>query len=138
MSNTITPTVFYRTLNVEEFGGQSSLSTVSGLGNSLVSIISSDLLRLSSSEKMKMPRDGARVPSFSKKASPKRSTIKCVRHPGQTRRATNQSHNSRARFACHVPSRGAFLFYALLRIADHVQHPIQKQGRPVSNRRGGQ
>src|SRR6266705_2052515 len=44
MSNTITPTVFYRTLNVEEFGGQSSLSTVSGLGNSLGSIISSDLL----------------------------------------------------------------------------------------------
>src|SRR5438552_14404033 len=64
---------------------------------------------------MKMPRDGARVPSFSKKASPKRSTIKCVRHPGLTRRATNQSHNSRARFACHVRSRGAFPFYALLR-----------------------
>src|SRR6266550_3130948 len=35
--------------------------------------------------------------SFSKKASPKRSTIKCVRHPGHTRRATNGSHNSRAR-----------------------------------------
>ena len=48
------------------------------------------------SEKMKMPRDGARVRRCSKKASPKRSTIKCVRHPGQTRRATNQSHNSRA------------------------------------------
>jgi hypothetical protein len=44
------------------------------------------------SEKMKMPRDGARVPSFSKKASAKRSTIKCARQPGQTRRATNKSH----------------------------------------------
>ena len=49
------------------------------------------------SEKTKMLRDGARAPSFSKKASAKRSTIKCVRHPGQTRRATNGSHNSRAR-----------------------------------------
>ena len=49
------------------------------------------------SEKMKMLRDGARVHSFSKKASAKRSTIKCVRHPGRTKRATNQSHNSRAR-----------------------------------------
>jgi hypothetical protein len=49
------------------------------------------------SEKMKMPRDGARVRRCLRKASPKRSTIKCVRHPGQTRTATNQSHNSRAR-----------------------------------------
>src|SRR5947207_12561584 len=46
---------------------------------------------------MKMPRDEARVRRCSKKASPKRSTIKCVRHPGRARRATNQSHNSRAR-----------------------------------------
>src|SRR4030095_15108021 len=51
------------------------------------------------SEKMKMPRDAARVRSFSKKASSKQSTIKCVRHPGRTRKATNQSHNSRARAA---------------------------------------
>src|SRR5437667_6052608 len=49
------------------------------------------------SEKTKMPRDGARVRRCSRKASLKRSTIKCVRHPGQTRTATNQSHNSRAR-----------------------------------------
>src|SRR6266403_766151 len=48
------------------------------------------------SEKMKMPRAGARVRRCSKKASPKRSTIKCVRNPGRTRRATNQSHKSRA------------------------------------------
>ena len=53
------------------------------------------------SEKTKMPRDGARVRRCSKKASTKRSTIKCVRHPGQKRRATKQSHNSRA---CHVRS----------------------------------
>jgi len=45
------------------------------------------------SEKTKMPRDGARVRSFSKKASAKRSTIKCVRHRGRRRRATNQSHD---------------------------------------------
>ena len=32
-----------------------------------------------------MPRDRARVRSFSKKGSTKRSTIKCVKHPGQTR-----------------------------------------------------
>jgi hypothetical protein len=50
-----------------------------------------------SSEKMKMPRDEARARRCSRKASTKRSTIKCVRHPGRTRRATNQSHNSRAR-----------------------------------------
>ena len=49
------------------------------------------------SEKTKMPRDGARVPRCLKKALPKRSTIKCVRHPVPTRRATNHSHNSRAR-----------------------------------------
>ena len=42
-----------------------------------------------------MTMDGARVRSFSKKASAKRSTIKCVRHLGQKRRATNQNHNSR-------------------------------------------
>ena len=41
-----------------------------------------------------MPRDGARVRRCSKKASAKRSTIKCVRHPGRKSRATNQSHNS--------------------------------------------
>src|SRR5205809_3803314 len=45
---------------------------------------------------MKMPRDGARVRRCSKKASPKPSTIKCVRHPGRKRRATKQSHNSHA------------------------------------------
>ena len=39
----------------------------------------------------------ARVPRCSKKASAKRSTIKCVRHPRRMRRATNQSHNLRAR-----------------------------------------
>ena len=50
-------------------------------------------------EKMKMPRDAARARRCSRKASPKRSTIKCVRHPGRTRRATNQNHNSRARAA---------------------------------------
>jgi hypothetical protein len=49
------------------------------------------------SEKMKMPRDGARARRCLKKASAKRSTIKCVRHPGQMSRATNQSHNSRPR-----------------------------------------
>ena len=38
-----------------------------------------------------MPRDGARVHRCSKKASVKQSTIKCVRHLWQTRRATNQS-----------------------------------------------
>src|SRR5438874_2273879 len=38
-----------------------------------------------------MPRDEARVRRCSKKASPKPSTIKCVRHPGRKRRATNQS-----------------------------------------------
>src|SRR5437667_1128949 len=48
---------------------------------------------------MKMPRDGARVRRCLKKASAKRRTIKCVRHPGQKRRATNQSHNSHARAA---------------------------------------
>src|ERR1700719_4377507 len=45
---------------------------------------------------MKMPRDGARVRRCSRKASAKRNTIKCVRHPGLRRRATKKSHNSRA------------------------------------------
>ena len=40
-----------------------------------------------------MPRDGARVRSFSKKADSEWSTIKCVRHRGRRRRATNQSHD---------------------------------------------
>ncbi len=31
-----------------------------------------------------------------------------------------------------------FVYHTLLRIADHVQHPVQKQGRPVPNRRLGQ
>src|SRR5439155_14055437 len=44
------------------------------------------------SEKMKMPRDGAKVRRCSKKASAKRSTIKCARQPGRTKRATNQTH----------------------------------------------
>ncbi len=51
----------------------------------------------SHSEKMKMPRDGAKVRRCSKKASTKRSTIKCFEQPRRTRRAANQSHNSRAR-----------------------------------------
>jgi len=42
-----------------------------------------------SSEKTKMPKDGARARRCTKKASMKRSTIKCVRHPGLTGRATN-------------------------------------------------
>src|SRR5438477_6926770 len=61
------------------------------------------------SEKTKMPRDGARVPRCSKKASPKRSTIKCVRHPGRTRTATNQSHNSRVLATCEAAARCLFL-----------------------------
>ncbi len=56
------------------------------------------------SEKMEMPRDGARVHRCSKKASPQRRTIKCVRHPGRRRIAANQNHNSRTPFACHVRS----------------------------------
>ena len=56
------------------------------------------------SEKTKMPRDEARVHRCSKKASAKRSTIKCVRHPGQKSRATKKSHNSRAR-ATVIPAR---------------------------------
>jgi hypothetical protein len=31
-----------------------------------------------------------------------------------------------------------FVYHPLLRIAHHVQHPVQKQGRPVPNRRSGQ
>ena len=42
-----------------------------------------------------MPRDGARVRRCSRKASAKRNTIKCVRHPGRTRVATNWNHNCR-------------------------------------------
>src|SRR5439155_18738207 len=49
------------------------------------------------SEKTKMPRDGAKVRRCSRKASTKRSTIKCVRHAGRRRIATNQSHNARTR-----------------------------------------
>src|SRR6476619_1973484 len=30
------------------------------------------------------------------------------------------------------------VYHPLLRIAHHVQHPVQKQGRPVPNRRLGQ
>src|SRR6267142_3622886 len=48
------------------------------------------------SEKMKMPRDGARVPSFSKKASMKRSTIKCVGQPRQSGIATSGNRDSHA------------------------------------------
>src|SRR5260370_10211185 len=59
---------------------------------------------------MKMPRDGARAPSFSKKASAKQSTIKCVRHPGRTRRATNWNHNSRET-ATVIPAVRAFDIY---------------------------
>src|SRR5262249_15900331 len=33
--------------------------------------------------------------------------------------------------------RSATVYYPLLRIAHHVQHPVQKQGRPVPNRRVG-
>src|SRR6476659_6910407 len=62
---------------------------------------------------MKMPRDGARVHRCSRKASAKRSTIKCVRHLGRKRRATNQSHNSRVLATCKAAAR--CLFYALLR-----------------------
>jgi hypothetical protein len=56
-----------------------------------------------------MPRDGAKVRSFSKEASARRSTIKCVRHPAQTRRATNQSHNSRVRATGKAAARCLFL-----------------------------
>ena len=34
--------------------------------------------------------------------------------------------------------RPATVYHALLRITEHVQHPVQKQGRPVPNRRPGQ
>src|SRR5882672_6407032 len=34
--------------------------------------------------------------------------------------------------------RPATVYHALLRIAHHVQHPVQKQGRPVSNQRSRQ
>jgi len=34
--------------------------------------------------------------------------------------------------------RSATMHHALLRIAHHVQHPVQKQGRPVPNQRPGQ
>src|SRR5262249_37276990 len=34
--------------------------------------------------------------------------------------------------------RVATVHHALLRIAHHVQHPVQKQGRPVPNQRSGQ
>jgi hypothetical protein len=63
------------------------------------------------SEKMKMPRDGARARRCLKKASAKRSTIKCVRHPVQMSRATNQSHNSRPRRSlatCEAAARSRF------------------------------
>src|SRR5213080_3284877 len=96
MSNTITPTVFYRTLKVEEFGVRAL--TIDSLRFRKLTCVDYKLrppFRLSSSEKMKMPRDEARVRRCSKKASPKPSTIKCVRHPGRRRRVTNQSHNSR-------------------------------------------
>src|SRR4029077_3181715 len=76
------------------------------------------------SEKTKMPRDGARVRRCSKKASAKRSTIKCVRHPGQTRRATNSNNNSRARVAVRSP-----------RAKFYVASPIPLPARP--DRRGG-
>ena len=56
-----------------------------------------------------MPRDGAKVRSFSKKASAKRSTIKCVTHPGQTKRATNQSNNSLARATVILAARASNL-----------------------------
>src|SRR5439155_19329015 len=46
------------------------------------------------SENMKMPRDGARVRRCSKKASPKRSTIRCVRHPRKSRNATSSNSES--------------------------------------------
>jgi hypothetical protein len=32
----------------------------------------------------------------------------------------------------------ATVYHALLRIAHHVQHPVQEQGRPVPNQRSGQ
>ena len=60
-----------------------------------------------------MPRDEARVRRCSKKASAKRSMIKCVRHPGQKRRATNQSHNSRARAAVMLCAPQKTLFGAI-------------------------
>jgi hypothetical protein len=34
--------------------------------------------------------------------------------------------------------RSATVYYSLLRIAHHVQHPVQKQGRPVPNQRSRQ
>jgi hypothetical protein len=34
--------------------------------------------------------------------------------------------------------RSATVYHALLRITDHVQRPVQKQGRPVPNQRSGQ
>jgi len=34
--------------------------------------------------------------------------------------------------------RPATVYHALLRIAHHVQHPVQEQGRPVPNQRLGQ
>src|SRR5437773_575419 len=34
--------------------------------------------------------------------------------------------------------RPATVYHPLLRIAHHVQHPVQKQGRPVSNQRSRQ
>src|SRR6267143_1555039 len=52
----------------------------------------------SPSEKMKMPRDGARVPRCSKKASAKQSTIKCFGQPSPTKRRTNLNHNFRVSF----------------------------------------
>ena len=84
-----------------------------------------------------MPRDGARVRRCSKKASAKRSTIKCVRHPGQKRRATNQSHNSRAPCACHVQSRGALPFFTRFYVASPIPLPADAAQSLLAAARGG-
>ena len=117
MSNTITPTVFYRTLNVEEFGGQSSLSTVSGLGNSLVSIISSDLLFAFPTRRRRRCRGMKReCPAFGGRRHRSGARSNASGIPGRREeRRTRAITPARVLFACHVQSRGAFPFYALLR-----------------------
>ncbi len=90
------------------------------------------------SEKTKMPRDEARVPRCSKKASPKRSTIKCVRHPGQKRRATNPSHNSRARRSLATCKAAARCLFFPLFVTSPIPLPAQPTQSLLAAASGGQ
>ena len=80
-----------------------------------------------SSEKMKMPRDGARVRRCSKKASAKRNTIKCVGQPRRKRTATNGNHNSRET-ASVIPAVRAFDIYGMVscgRYGEELFEPLR-------------